>query len=154
MVFLPKRMGLYWGIGLVEVVYKVCVSVVNFWLKRSVTLHDSLHGFRSGMGTGTDTLEEKLAQKLVGIAHEPLLQVFLDVQKAYDYLYRGRCMDIMRGYGMGQNMARLIAHYWDNLLFVPKASRFLWMAFSTGIGVAQGDTASLMIFNRVVDVVV
>ena len=57
---------------------------------------------------------------MAGIAHEPLLHVFLDVRKAYDYLDRSRCMEIMRGYGMGQRMARLIAHHWDNLMFVPK----------------------------------
>ena len=40
MVFLPKGRGEYWGIGLVEVVWKVCVTAVNCCLKRSVTLHN------------------------------------------------------------------------------------------------------------------
>ena len=55
---------------------------------------------------------------------------------------------------MGQNMARLIAHHWDSLLFVPKASRFLGMNFGTGRGVMQGNPAPPMIFNTVVDTVV
>ena len=38
MVFLPKLRGQYWGIGLVGVVWKVYAMVVNFRLKRSVTL--------------------------------------------------------------------------------------------------------------------
>ena len=38
-----------------------------------------------------------MAQQLVGIMHELLLQVFLDVGKAYDYLDRCSCMEIMRG---------------------------------------------------------
>ena len=29
-------------------------------------------------------MEAKLEQKLAGIVHEPLFQVFLDVRKAYD----------------------------------------------------------------------
>ena len=124
-VFLPKERGKYWGIGIVYVIWKVCATVVNFRIKRSVTLHYALHGFRAGRGTGTATLEAKLAQNLAGIAHEPLFQVLLDVRKAYDSLDRGRCMDILKGYGMGQIMARLIAHHWDNLMFVPKANRFL-----------------------------
>ena len=33
-------------------------------------------------------------------------------------------MEILRGYEMGQRMARLIALYWDNLMFVLKAKRF------------------------------
>ena len=88
--FLPKWRGEYLGIGLVEVVWKVCVAVVNFSLKRSVILHNALHDFREGRGTGTATLEEKLEHQLAGIAHEPLLQVSLDVRKAYESLDRGR----------------------------------------------------------------
>ena len=57
MVFLPIGRGGYWDIGLVEVVWKVCTAVVNCRIKRSVTLHDALHGFRAGRGTATATLE-------------------------------------------------------------------------------------------------
>ena len=63
-------------------------------------------------------------------------------------------MDILSGYGMRHKTARLIVYHWDSLLFVPKASRFLGMAFSTGIGVTQVEPASPMICNIVVDVVV
>ena len=58
--FPPKRDGGgggYQGIRIVEVVCKVCAVVVNCRLKRSVTLHDTLHGFRAGRGTGMATLE-------------------------------------------------------------------------------------------------
>ena len=86
--------------------------------------------------------------------HEPLFQVFLDVQKVYDSLDRGRCMEIMRRYGMGQRIAHLIAHHWENLMFILKAKRFLGTPFSTGRGFMQGYPASPIIFNIVVDVVV
>ena len=56
----------------------------------AITLHDALHGFRQGTGTRTATMEANLAHKLTVIVHEPLYQVFIDVQKAYDYLDRGR----------------------------------------------------------------
>ena len=42
----PKRGGEYWGIGIVEVLWKVCSVLVNCLLKRSVVLHVALHGFR------------------------------------------------------------------------------------------------------------
>ena len=90
MVFHPKGRGRYRVIGLVEVVWKVYLALANFLIKRSVILHDALHGFSAGRGAGKATLEENLAQQLAGITHEPLLQVFLDVQKAYNSLYRGR----------------------------------------------------------------
>ena len=73
--------------------------MVNCRLNSSVALHDALHGFRAGRGTGTAILEAELAQQLAGIAHKPLFQVFLDVRKSYDSLNRGWCMKIMRGTG-------------------------------------------------------
>ena len=90
MVVLPKGKGGYRGIGIVEVLRKVCSVVVNFRLKRSVVFHDALHGFREGQGIGTATLDAKLEQQLAGIAHEPLFQLLLDVCKAYDSMDRGR----------------------------------------------------------------
>ena len=48
-------------------------------------------------GYGTATLEEKLAQKMAVIEHKPLLKLFLGMQKAYDYLDIGWCMEILRG---------------------------------------------------------
>ena len=55
-VFHPKREGGYWGIGLVEVVWKVCAAVANCRMKWSVTLHDALYKLRAGRGEGTETL--------------------------------------------------------------------------------------------------
>ena len=153
MVFLPKGRGEYWGVGLVNVVWKVCAAVVNCRLKRIVTLHIALHGFRAGRGQGKETLEENLAQQLAGLANEQLFQVLLDMRKAYDSLDRGRCIEILRGYGMGKRMARLIAHHWGNLMFFPKVKRFLGTPFGTVIGVTQGEPASPMIFNIVIDAV-
>ena len=99
-------------------------------------------------------MEAKLAHKLAGLVHELLFQVFLDVWKAYESLDRGWCMDILRGYGMGKRMVRLIAHHWENFMFVPKVKRFLGTLFGMRRGVKNGDPDSLMIFNIVVDAVV
>ena len=129
MVFLPKGKAVYLGIGITKVVWKVCTTVVNCRLKRSVTLHDALHGFRSGRFTGIATLESKLVHQLEGIAHEPLFQVFLDMRKAYDSLYRGRFMEIIWVCGMGQRTARLISHHWDKRMFILKAKMFLGTPF-------------------------
>ena len=58
-------------------------------------------------------MEENLAQQLVGTVHEPLFQVFTDVRKYYDYLYRGICTEILRGYGLGTNLHILLHMYWE-----------------------------------------
>ena len=97
MVYLPKVRGEYRGVGLLDMVWKVCSTVVNCRLKRSVTLHDALHWLRAGRVTGTSTLEATLVYQVAWIAHGLLFQVFLDIQKAYDSLNRGHCMEILRG---------------------------------------------------------
>ena len=111
MVLLPKGRGGYQGIDLVEVLWKVCSVVVNCCFKMIVVLHDALHGFREGRGIGTAALQANLEHYLYGIAHKPLLQVSLDVYKAYDSLDRGRFLEILKGCGLGPNLARLLNNY-------------------------------------------
>ena len=48
MVLLQKGKGEYWGIGLVDILWKVFSVVVNCCLKRSVVVHYALYGFREG----------------------------------------------------------------------------------------------------------
>ena len=68
--------------------------------------HDGTRN-KPGGGTGTATLDAKLSQEPAGIAHEPLLQVFIDVHKAYNSLDRGIFLEVLRGYGMVPNLAPL-----------------------------------------------
>ena len=128
--------------------------VINLSLERGVELHESLHGFWKVRGTETMTLEAKLAQKLDRLAHKPLFQVFLYVQKAYDLLDRGKFMDIFRGFGMGPNLALLLSHYWGKQSIVPKAGKFLGRVFGIERGVTHGYPALPMIFYIVVEIVV
>ena len=72
--------------------------------QRPIVLHDELHGFQQGRGAEMAVTEDKMEQQLAGIVHVPLFQVFIDVRKAYDSLDRGRCMEIVRGYGLGPNL--------------------------------------------------
>ena len=108
MVIITKGGGDYREIGLVGVIWKVCALIMNKRLQDITTLHDALNGFIQGRGTATATMEAKLAQNLAGLCHETLFQVFLDVQKSYNYLDRRRCMYILRGYALGTNFQRLI----------------------------------------------
>ena len=66
----------------------------------------------------------------------------------------GGFLEILRGYGLGPNLDRLLGHYWEKQMIVPRARKLLGSLFGTGLGVTQGDTASPMIFNIVVDSVV
>ena len=113
MVLIRKGKGEYRGIGLVETIWKVCTSIVNSRLQSSIVLHDVLHGFRQGRGTGTVIMKAKLEQQLAWIFHKPLFQVFLDVSKSYDPLDRRICMEILRKYGLGPRLQQLLQRYWD-----------------------------------------
>ena len=87
------------------------MTVLNLRLKKGVELHESIHGFQGERGGG-GTLEAKMYQQLAGISHKPLFQFFLDVQKAYDLLDRGIFLEILMGYRLGNNLTRLLGHYW------------------------------------------
>ena len=91
----------YHGIVLVEVVWKVVVVILNYYIKASINLQDFLHGFREDCGTGTTTLEANLLHQLSIMREEVLYMIFLDLHKAYVALDRDRCLEILEGYGVG-----------------------------------------------------
>ena len=85
--------------------------LVNYRLKSSAVLHNVLHGFIKGIGMETSTLEANLDQNLAGILHKPLFQVFLDVRKTYDSMNMEQCLELLRGYRLGTNLARILNNY-------------------------------------------
>ena len=107
-VLLPKPDGGVRGIGLVEALWKLIASVVNARLQSSIVFHDSLHGFRPARGCGTAVYEAKLFQQLAGIDGVAVYEVFLDLRKAYDAVDRSRLEEILKGYGVGPSMLRLL----------------------------------------------
>ena len=100
MVLIPKGKGEFRGIGLVEVTWKLLTVILHRRLTTGIKLHDVLHGFREGRGTGTATLEAKLLQQLAAMREEVLYVIFLDMTKAYDALDRSRSLEILKGYGV------------------------------------------------------
>ena len=111
---------------------------MNNQLNSSITLHDALHIFRQGRGTGTKTFENKLSPQLAGLCYDPLLQFLLDVCKYYDALDWGKYMEILRGYGLGSNLQNLLQCFWDYYAVITKAGRFYGKYFRTERVVTQG----------------
>ena len=64
---IPKVVGDYCGIGLVEVVWKVVMVILNCHFKSFIDFHNILHSFQESCGTGTASLEAKLLQHLVAM---------------------------------------------------------------------------------------
>jgi hypothetical protein len=87
----------------------------------AIDFHPCLHGGLPKRGTGTATIEAKLAQQLAWMEQEPVYQVFVDLRKAYDHLDRERCRAIMTGYGVGPKLLRLQAKFWEQAEMVCRA---------------------------------
>ena len=64
---IPKGVGEYCGIGLVEVMFKSVVVVLNCRFTASIAYHDSFHGFWSSRVMVTTTLEFKLIQQVASL---------------------------------------------------------------------------------------
>ena len=79
---IPKGGCYYQCIGLVEVMWKAVAVILNRCFTASITYHNSLHGFWSGRGTGTVTLEVKLLQQAAALREAVLHVILPDLQKA------------------------------------------------------------------------
>ena len=85
---------------------------------------------------------------------EVLYMIFLHLTKAYNTLDRSRSMEILKGYGVGDIVRRLLQEYWDRTMMVARARGYNGKGFKRGRGMAQGNPLSPTIFNVVVDAVV
>ena len=61
-VLLPKGNEDFQEIGLVEVLCKAMLGVIDCLIWVEITKNDLIHGFRASRGTGTTPLEVKLLQ--------------------------------------------------------------------------------------------
>ena len=104
-------------------------AILNRRLTASITYHDFLHGFRAGCGTGTTTLKAKLLQQIAALREEVLYIILLELHKAYDVLYRSRCLEILKGYVVGPRACRLFWTYWGRLSIVAIAGGYYGEAF-------------------------
>jgi hypothetical protein len=154
LVLIPKTSGGTRGIGLLEIMWKVISSIINNRLQESIPFHDSLHGFRRSRGTGTASLNAKLQTQLAHIQGVPLYQIFLDLSKAYDTLDRLQTLHILKRYGVGERILRILTNFWNSLQVVARQQGYYGEPFRSERGTTQGDIASPTIFNIAVDAVI
>ena len=86
LVLPPKGHVETWGIGLLEVLWKIVEAIIDTQIKLVVTFHNVIHGFRTKRGTGMKIMELNMAQEIASIDQNPLFLVFLDLRKSYDTL--------------------------------------------------------------------
>ena len=112
LVLIPKETTNTRGIGLLETLWKVVEALINTRLRVRLQMHDVLHGFRNGRGTGMDIMELKISQELASIYQDPLFLVFLDLQKVYNTVYRENLLITLKGYGVGPQMWGILETFW------------------------------------------
>ncbi len=120
----------------------------------ALKLHNCLHGGLPQRGTGTAIMEAKLQQQLAWAEQEPLYQIYLDLQKAYDALDQGRCLEILAGYRVGPNLLFLQGQFWDDAKMVCRAGGNYGEPFGAYQGVTQGGAHSSLMFTVCVDCVI
>ena len=134
--------------------WKAISGITNHRISTSIQLHNALHGFRAGRGTGTTTLEANMVQKLITMRETILHSILLDLRKAYDALDRYRCLDILAGYVVGPRMLRILQTYWDRLHMAAETGGHYSPIFQRHRVVTQGNPLLPTIFNVVVDAVI
>ena len=63
--------------------------------------------------------------------------IFLDLTKAYDALDRSRTLEILKGYGVGERVRRLLTVYWERTTMVAQAGSYYGKGFKGERGVTQ-----------------
>ena len=116
--------------------------------------HEDYVNRKQGRGTGTAIIEAKLLMQLHRRSGIPLFMVFIDLKKAYDTLDRHQALRILKAYGVGPNLIRIIQTVWEGDTLVPRQSGYYGRPLRARRGVRQGDIISPLIFNIMVDAVV
>ena len=129
-------------------------AIIDTRLRESFCLHNVLHGFRAGRGTGTTILELNLVQELASVDQYPLFLVFIDLQKAHDTVYCGCLLTTLRGYGAGPHMCRLLAVFWYQQEVVTRQNGHHGPHLKSTQGTSQGRLIFTTLFNLILDNVV
>ena len=154
LVLIPNGNMDTWGIGLLEVVWKVVEAVIDTRIKSVVQFHDVLHWFCAGRGAGTAIMELKVAQDLASVYQNPLFLLLLVLRRAYDNLDWGRLLKSLEGHGSVPKLQGLLVKFWSIQEVFTCQNGFHGPQFRATRGTTQGGIDLPTLFNLSVDSVV
>ena len=154
LVLIPKQEATkYRGIALLEALYKLCSSVINWRIVWNADWHDGVHGFCRRRGCTMAIIEAKFLAQKAQSEGKLLYQVFLDLTKAYNTVARDCLFLLLEDYGLGPRWRAVLQATWTDSVLVPKkGGRYGQMIF-TSRGVRQGDIISPTLFNIIIDAI-
>ena len=129
-------------------------DIIDNRLRSGIQFHDVPHRFRLGRGTGTITVELKIAQKLASVNQYPLLLVLLDLRMSYNTVDLGRIIGTLEEYRARPQMWEILETLWNHQEVVTRKSGYHSPNFKAARGTTQGGIISPTLFNVVVDNVV
>ena len=87
---------------------------------------------------------------MVYLREEVLYEIFINIQKYYNALYQDRCLDILKGCGVGTQSLLLLIQYWYHLVMMVRSSSYHGETLEVYREVTKVSPLSPDIFNFVV----
>ena len=100
-VLIKKGEADFWGIGIIEVLWKKVVVILKLHLGASITPPNVLYGLNDGIGMGNSPIEVKKIKKLRDMREEVLYKILLNLHKECNTLERDSAADEGGGYRGG-----------------------------------------------------
>ena len=107
----------YRPIAIVNIVCKLCMIIIrnrmNEWVESSRLLGDVQGGFRRGRRTEDNLFMLERMMEMNKVIGEQFFIAFVDMEKAYDRVNRKKMFEVMRGYGISENLVRIIERVYE-----------------------------------------
>ena len=147
----PKsKVSSYRPISLTSCICKVMERMINrrlyWWLEKSGKLHKNQAGFRKGRQTIDQLI--RLAQQTADAFQQKksVAAVFVDLQQAYDHVWRAGLMYKMQKIGIQGNMYHWIKSFLQNRTIATKVNNTLSPKRVLEEGLPQGSALSCTLF--------
>ena len=143
----------YWGIFLLDVVYKILATAIRTKLEAMVEpwMGEYQAGFRKGRGTTDQLFIMKEVWTTCYEYNIPAVVLFVDFKKAYDSVKRSKVIEAMKEFEIPAKLQRLVIMTLKRTTCNVKTKGGKSEDFMVKTGLRQGDPLSTLLFNMVLE---